>query len=77
MNAQELSRELSELASRWPVSGKEFLQAKRDLAEARYLLRQIFYARSAVGTKFEEELEAWKLEDLRERIFRAIHGQCL
>ena len=44
-----------------------------DLKEALYLLRQIYYARNPLGQKFgEDKLEEYKLEDLRERILKAI-----
>jgi hypothetical protein len=47
-------------------------QAQSALGEATLLLRQIYYARSYIGTKFCDELDKWKLEDLQERILRCI-----
>ncbi len=47
---------------------KERDALKADVAESRHLLRQVIYARCATGTKFIDELEAWKLDDLHQRL---------
>jgi len=43
------------------------------LTEARHLLRQVFYARCPLGTKFCDELENWKLDDLEQQIHNCIN----
>lgn len=50
------------------VHKDELERVQKQAAETRYLLRQVFYARCPLGTKFCDELESWNLGDLEQRI---------
>jgi hypothetical protein len=52
--------------------GSQFNEMAEDLRNARFLLRQIYYARCSIGTKFCDELDRWALDDLDEPILQAI-----
>ncbi len=49
------------------------LMLRMRLIKTRALLRQLLYARCALGTKLIDELEAWRLGDLEEDLVAAVN----
>ena len=71
----EAQNEASKLEDECEELKGQILELLPQLKEARFLLRQVIYARCPTGTKFIDELETWSLEDLHERLVRCVDSE--